>query len=259
MKVPDEITVANRAHWEVQVLKKNGFTVPWLDLNSNDIQLYAEDQLDPVPYDLYQIYPAYLLKDVAHKDVLCLAAGGGQQSAVFGLLGARVTVIDFTQGQLDGDITAARHYGYPVETLCANIRNLAEIEDASFDLVYQGPSMSWVPSVHEIYKGVSRIIRPGGQYRVDFGNPANHFWEWDGECYRVTEPYSERIFRYSDGAFDFRHYLSDIFNGLVDNGFRIERVEERSWTQPDIEAAPGSWTHEMAYNVSFAVVAEKEI
>ena len=255
----DEITVANRAHWEVQVLKKNGFTVPWLDLNSNDIQLYAEDQLDPVPYDLYQIYPAYLLKDVAHKDVLCLAAGGGQQSAVFGLLGARVTVIDFTQGQLDGDITAARHYGYPVETLCANIRNLAEIEDASFDLVYQGPSMSWVPSVHEIYKGVSRIIRPGGQYRVDFGNPANHFWEWDGECYRVTEPYSERIFRYSDGAFDFRHYLSNIFNGLVDNGFRIERVEERSWTQPDIEAAPGSWTHEMAYNVSFAVVAEKEI
>ena len=255
----DEITVANRAHWEAQVLKKNGFTVPWLDLNSNDIQLYAEDQLDPVPYDLYQIYPAYLLKDVVHKDVLCLAAGGGQQSAVFGLLGARVTVIDFTQGQLDGDITAARHYGYPVETLCANIRNLAEIEDASFDLVYQGPSMSWVPSVHEIYKGVSRIIRPGGQYRVDFGNPANHFWEWDGECYRVTEPYSERIFRYSDGAFDFRHYLSNIFNGLVDNGFRIERVEERSWTQPDIEAAPGSWTHEMAYNVSFAVVAEKEI
>ena len=57
----------------------------------------------------------------------------------------------------------------------------------------------------------------------------------------------------------FRHYLSDIFNGLVDNGFRIERVEERSWTQPDIEAAPGSWTHEMAYNVSFAVVGEKEV
>ncbi len=254
----DEITVANRAHWEAQVLKKNGFTVPWLDLNSNDIQLYAEDQLDPVPYDLYQIYPAYLLKDVAHKDVLCLAAGGGQQSAVFCLLGARVTVIDFTQGQLDGDITAARHYGYPVETLRLNIRDLSEIGDASYDLVYQGPSMSWVPSVHEIYRGVSRIIRPGGRYRVDFGNPANHFWEWDGECYRVTEPYAERVFRYPDGAFDFRHYLSDIFNGLVDNHFRIERVEERSWTQPDIEAAPGSWRHEMAYNVSFAIVAKKD-
>ena len=92
-----------------------------------------KDQLDPVPYHLYQIYPAYLLRDVADKDVLCLAAGGGQQSAVFGLLGARVTVIDFTQGQLNGDITAAKHYGYPVETIRANIRDLSEIQDASFD------------------------------------------------------------------------------------------------------------------------------
>ena len=255
----DEITIANRARWEAEVLKKGGFTVPWLDLDRADILKYAEDRLDPVPYDLYQIYPAYLLRDVAHKDVLCLASGGGQQSAVFSLLDACVTVIDFTQGQLDGDITAAKHYGYSVETVCANIRNLSEIEDASFDLVYQGPSMSWVPSVHEIYSGVSRIIRPGGQYRVDFGNPANHSLEWDGEFYRVTEHYTERIYRYSDGAFDFRHCLSDIFNGLVDNGFRIERVEERSWTQPDIGAAPGSLAHEMAYNVSFAIVAKKEI
>ena len=255
----DEITIANRARWEAAVLKKNGFTVPWLDLDRDDILQYAEDQLDPVPYHLYQIYPAYLLRDVARKDVLCLAAGGGQQSAVFGLLGAHVTVIDFTQGQLDGDITAAKYYGYHVETRRLNMRDLSAIEDASFDFVYQGPSMSWVPSVHEIYRGVSRIIRPGGQYRVDFGNPANHFWEWDGEFYRVTEPYSERVYRYPDGAYDFRHYLSDIFNGLVDNGFQIERVEERSWIQPDINATPGSWTHEMAYNVSFAVVAKKAV
>ena len=256
----DEITVKNRAHWEAEVVRKNGFTVPWLDLNKDDILKYAEGRLDPIPDDLYQIYLAYLLKDVADREVLCLAAGGGQQSAVFGLLGASVTVIDFTQGQLDGDITAAKHYGYPIETLRLNMRDLSAIEDASFDFIYQGPSMSWVPSVHEIYKGVSRIIRPGGWYRVDFGNPANHFWEWDGEFYRVTEPYAERVFRYpEDGAFDFRHYLSDIFNGLVDNGFRIERVEERAWTQPDIDATPGSWAHEMAYNVSFAVVAEKEV
>ena len=255
----DEITIANRAHWEAEVVKKNGFTVPWLDLEKDDILQYAEGQLDPIPYHLYQIYPAYLLRDVAHKDVLCLAAGGGQQSAVFGLLDARVTVIDFTQGQLDGDITAAKHYGYPIETIRANIRDLSAIKDTSFDLVYQGPSMSWVPSVHEVYSGISRIIRPGGRYRVDFGNPANHALEWDGEFYRVVEPYSERVYKHPSGAFDFRHYLGDIFNGLVDNGFQIERVEERSWTLPDIAATPGSWTHEMAYNVSFAVVAKKDV
>ncbi len=254
----DEITIANRAHWEAEVLRKGGFTVPWIDLDRDDILKYAAGQLNPIPYHLYQIYPAYLLKDVANKKGLCLAAGGGQQSAVFGLLNAHVTVLDFTQGQLDGDIAASKHYGYPIETLRLNIRDLSAIEDTSFDFVYQGPSMSWIPSVHEIYKGVSRIIRPSGWYRVDFGNPAMHALEWDGEFYRVVEPYSERVYRHSDGAFDFRHYLADIFNGLLANGFRIEHVEERPWTQPDIDAPPGSWAHEMAYNVSFAIVAKKE-
>ena len=255
----DEITIANRTHWEAEVLRKGGFTVPWLNLDRDEIQKYAEGQLDPIPHHLYQVYPAHLLKDVAHKDVLCLASGGGQQSAVFGLLDANVTVIDFTQGQLDGDIAAAEHYGYEVKTLCLNIRDLSAIEDASYDFIYQGPSMSWVPDVHEIYEGVSRIIRPSGWYRVDFGNPANHFLEWDGEFYRVAEPYTERLYKHADGAFDFRHYLGDIFNGLLDNGFLIERVEERSWLPPDVEATPGSWTHEMAYNVSFAIVAKKEM
>ena len=255
----DEITLANRERWEAEVRKKGGFTLPWLDLDSADILKYVEDRLDPVPYHLYQIYPAEILRDVAGRDVLCLASGGGQQSAVFGLLGANVTVIDFTQGQLEGDIAAARHYGYPIKTICANIRDLSEVEDASFDLVYQGPSMSWVPSVREVYSGVSRIVRPGGRYRVDFGNPANHALAWDGDSYTIVEPYTTRVYRHPDGAFDFRHYLSDIFNGLVEHSFRIARVEERSWTLPDLEAPPGSWAHEMAYNVSFAVVAEKEI
>ncbi len=254
----DDITVANRAHWEAEVAQKGGFTRPWLDLNRADIRKYAEGALEPIPDSLYQMYPAFLLKDVAAQDVLCLAAGGGQQSAVFGLLGANVTVIDFSEGQLTGDTAAAAHYDYPIKTICANIRDLSAIPDATFDLVYQGPSMSWVPSVQEVYRGVSRILRPGGRYRVDFGNPAMHFLQWDGQHYRITAPYTERFYRHASGAYDFRHSLSDIFNGLLEHRFRIAHVAERSWTPPDVTAAPGSWAHEMAYNVSFAIVAEKE-
>ena len=68
--------------------------------------------------------------------------------------------------------------------------------------------MSWVPSVHEIYTGVSRIIRPGGWYRVDFGNPANHSLEWDGEYYRVKEPYSERVIGIQMGRMTFGTILA---------------------------------------------------
>ncbi|MEM6769199.1 MAG: class I SAM-dependent methyltransferase, partial [Bacteroidota bacterium] len=37
------------------------------------------------------------------QNILCLAAGGGQQSIAFALLGAKVTVVDFSQVQLEKD------------------------------------------------------------------------------------------------------------------------------------------------------------
>ena len=40
-------------------------------------------------------------------DVLCLAAGGGQQSVAFALLGANVTVFDLSETQLEHDRLAA--------------------------------------------------------------------------------------------------------------------------------------------------------
>ena len=83
------------------------------------------------------MYPPESLLGVKGKDVLCLASGGGQQSAVFGLLGANVTVVDLSQGQLDGDKTAAKHYGYSIQTVQADMRDLSCLSSDSFDLVHQ--------------------------------------------------------------------------------------------------------------------------
>ena len=44
-----------------------------------------------------------LIDKIAGKGVLCLAGGGGQQSAAFALLGAKVTVLDFSETQLERD------------------------------------------------------------------------------------------------------------------------------------------------------------
>jgi len=253
----DEIAAANRAHWEREVKRKQSFTVPWLDLNVETIQRYIAGQLEPVPSDLFVIYPTSILKDVAGKDVLCLAAGGGQQTAVLGLLGARVTSVDITAGQLEGDRTAAAHYGYEINTQRADMRDLSSLAADSFDLVYQGPSMSWVPDVCEVYAEVARILRPGGRYRVDFENPANHFIEWDGEAYRITQPYSERLLYPENGLYDYRHYMGDIFNGLIDEGLSLQELEERPYAKPDPDATPGSWDHLACYYVGFAIVAAK--
>jgi ubiquinone/menaquinone biosynthesis C-methylase UbiE len=210
------------------------------------------------------MYPVNVLADIEGQEVLCLASGGGQQSAVFGLLGARVTVVDLVEGQLAGDATAAAHYGYEVTTICADMRDLSCISEGVFDLVYQAPSMAYIPDVRSVYAEVSRVLKVKGRYRVCFTNPATEFvdWDsWDGEGYRITKPYSERIEQGGEdgatGSIQFRHTMADIFNGLIENGFSIQQVEDspKYFVQENAEAEPGGWEHWLTYVGGFAVVA----
>ena len=168
---------------------KGGFTVPWLDLETETVLQYANGQLEQVPETLFIIRPPGILANLSGKDVLCLASGGGQQSAVLSLLrcsgDGRGSYGRATRGRSRG---GAAHYCYDVTTIHADMRDLSDIADDSFDLVYQGHSMSWIPDVREVYAQVTRVLRSDGLYRVDFNNPGNHFLEWDGEAYRVTAP-----------------------------------------------------------------------
>jgi SAM-dependent methyltransferase len=257
--INDEVAIANEKLWEDEVKKGCGYTIPWLDLDISTLHRYIDGKREFVPDALTCMYPVSILADVADKDVLCLASGGGQQSAVFGLLGARVTVVDLAEGQLEGDRKAAAHYGYAVTTLHADMRDLSCLPDQAFDLVY-GTGLCFVPDVHQVYVGVARVLRTDGLFRVDSGQPSMHFTVWDGEGYRITKPYAERIDRRADGAIEFRHYMDDIFNGLLDLSFSIQRVCEAPYYKHLDPSAPlGSWSHEQAYVAGrFAIVARKD-
>lgn len=199
------------------------------------------------------IFPISILANVKSKDVLCLASGGGQQSAVFGLLGANVTVIDIAEGQFKGDKKAATHYGYTVKTIQGDMSDLSMLKDNSFDLVYQAPSMGYIPDIKKVYSEVARVLRRGGLYRADAGNPQVQFIDessWDGEGYHISVPYAvkEKQRAKDEEVLEYRHYLDEAFNGLIDCGFTIERVEEmpKGLYQSE-EDKPGSWGHSLRY------------
>lgn len=249
------------------VAEDNDFTRPWLNLNLTEVKQYAEGKLEKPPKPLDQMFPISVLANMKGKDVLCLASGGGQQSAVFGLLGANVTVIDIAEGQLKGDKKAADHYGYKVATIQGDMSDLSTLKDDSFDLVFQAPSMAYIPDVRKVYSGVARVLRSGSLYRVDAENPLSQFIEhesaWDGQGYRITTPYTiKEKKREGKEITEFRHYLEEIFNGLIENGFTIEHVEESPSyynlygdRQPP---KPGSWLHSELYiHGAFYVLARK--
>jgi len=167
----DEILRIVEQHWDSEVQAGCGYTVPVLTLTRELIEEYIADKRDELPDIEDAMAPRHLLEGMEGKDVLCLASGGGQQSAVFGLLGAEITVLDLCEGQLEADRAAAQHYGYEVNTVKGDACDLSCFADASFDLVYQAPSMGWIPDVRAVYRGVHRVQRLGGLYRVAMANP----------------------------------------------------------------------------------------
>lgn len=246
----DEIILRNQTDWDNNVECMDQYTVPWLNLDMDSLRLFAEGKLSgfhkpcgAIDIPMLKKIRNLLYGDLKGKKVLCLASGGGQQSAVFALLGAEVTVADISQGQLNGDIQAARHYGYEVKTVLCSMTDLSVLETESFDIVYQPVSICFVPDVLPVYQEVYRTLKYGGIYLVEHSNPAtypvdfdNDMDGWDGTGYRIATPYLGGAIRMdengkenmTDGEMtgEFRHLFLDIFCNLTEAGFHIRYVYE---------------------------------
>lgn len=254
----------NRRFWTRQVQEGNVYTRPWLDLDARLLLDWTEGRIDTLPEPYAYIYPRFLFQGVAGKDILCLATAGGQQSAVFGLLGARVTVFDLCEAQLEGDRAAAERHGYSVTLVQGDMRDLSAFPNGTFDLVCQEISLVFVPDVRPVYREVWRVLRPRGRYRVGHCNPATYAVapeSWDGHGYRIDTPYRGGPTPVAEGeAMETRHLLSDIFNPLADTGFRIEGVWEDPRHLVHREAAPGSYEHMLTMVGAYhAIVAAKPL
>jgi len=261
MKNPDRVAAANKARWEQVVREGAGSTRPYLDLDVEAFRAYREGETSRLPKRCDDPDNRAVMAAAKGRDVLCLAAGGGQQSALFALLGARVTVLDLCEGQLEGDRKAAAHYGYDVTTIQGDMRDLSGLPDNSFDLVY-GTGTCYIPDVRQVFAGVARVLRAGGLYRADFMNPYTEFvddTDWDGTGYRIAKPYGERKRHRPDGAMEFRNYLDEVFNGLLDTGFTIQRVFAAPPKLPSPEHRPGSYRHWAAFiSGGYTVLARKD-
>jgi len=179
---------------------------------------------------------------VRGKGVLCLGAGGGRQGPLLAAAGARVTVVDFSERQLDHDRREASTRKLDLKAVCASIDDLRMLESASFDVVVQPVSACYVPDVEKVYREVARVIRPGGLYVVQHKQPASL---QAGEELRLVQPYAEGVplpastaDHREPGVTEYVHTLEALLGGLCRAGFVIEDVSEPS--RADALAPKGS-------------------
>lgn len=258
----DEIVAFNRDRWNELAIGGVEYSLPALKLD----QAAAQQMIDPQS----------ALGEVADKSVLCLAAGGGQQSAAFSLLGAAVTVLDLSAVQLERDVLAARHYGYDVRCELGDMRDLSRFLGATFDVVWQAHSLNFVPDTGTVFAQVAHVLRPGGLYRLECTNPFIHgTWEssWTGKGDLLAAPYADGEILTSDshwkvvdeqgvarqivGPREFRHTLGTLINGLIAAHLQIRGLWED--TNGDAAAQPGSWQHFKTIGAPWiTILAQKE-
>jgi 2-polyprenyl-3-methyl-5-hydroxy-6-metoxy-1,4-benzoquinol methylase len=133
----DDVAKYNIERWQALAEANAVFTRPRLDLDKDSARQYLDSQ--------------GMLGDVAGKDVLCLAAGGGQQSVAFALLGANVTVLDISEAQLQRDTEAAVHYNVNLNVFQGDMRDLSHFNEDSFDIVWHPYSLNFVPDAHIVF------------------------------------------------------------------------------------------------------------
>jgi SAM-dependent methyltransferase len=243
----DEVAEYNVERWRALGERGALYTRPMLDLDAGKARAW----LDPFGW----------FGELQGRRVLCLAGGGGRESACFSLLGARVTVFDLSPEQLERDRLAAAHYGTHVETLRGDMRDLSALDADAFDLVWHPYSINFVPDPRAVFRQVARVIRPGGLYRLMCANPfvmGAGPRDWDGRGYALTREYMEGesvtnadepwVYEREPGepappSREYRHGLGTLLGGLAGQGFRLLRATEDVSTRPDPSAEPGTWPH----------------
>src|SRR5215218_4285915 len=163
----------NREAWDREVERGNEWTVP---VGPTVIEAARQGRWEivltetkPVPKDWFQ--------DLQGADVLCLASGGGQQAPVLAAVGAKVTVLDNSPGQLAQDRLVAESEGLNLRTVEGDMADLSLFADGSFDLVFHPVSNLFVPDVRPVWKEAFRVLRSGGALLAGFLNPVVYIFD----------------------------------------------------------------------------------
>lgn len=177
MKPIHPVVAFNKERWEELSGSNVKYAVPKFDLDQQSAKqmIDPEDQID----------------NFKGIKALCLSAGGGQQSAAFGILGAQVTVFDLSENQLEKDRQTAAHYNINVKTLQGDMQDLSIFKTESFDIVWLAHSINFVPDAKLTISEIARVCKVKGKVRLNFTNPYVHgVWAFPvGEGFLLSQPY----------------------------------------------------------------------
>jgi ubiquinone/menaquinone biosynthesis C-methylase UbiE len=182
--------------------------------------------------------------DVRGLRVAHLQCHIGTDSVCLAKRGASVTGLDFSPAALK----AARELAEELKRDCrfveGNVYDARALLDGEFDRVFvTWGAINWLPDIARWAKTVASILKPGGQLFLAEAHPTTLCFDWvDGQIapgFDLRTPQAQPIAEdlattYNDTqtqirstrTYEWMHALSDILNGLIAAGMRIDRFDE---------------------------------
>ena len=244
----------NRRAWDSLVRQRQRFTRPADDADFAN-PLAAVDGA------------GWLGASIAGLRVLCLAAGGGRQSALYAAAGAHVTVVDISPEMLALDRQVAAERNLEIRTVEASMDDLGMLSAGAFDIVIHPVSTCYVPDVSAVYREVACVTAPGGLYISQHKQPGSMQAGVRPSAggYELTEPYYRSgplppvvgSPHREPGTLEFLHRWEELLGGLCRAGFVIEDLLEPLHAEPD--ALLGSFAHRSRYVPPYVRVKARRV
>jgi len=177
--------------------------------------------------------PADWFPDLNGLDLLGLASGGGQQMPLFCAAGARCTVLDYSEKQLESERMVAKREGYEIDIVRADMTRPLPFADESFDVIFHPVSNCYIREVEPVWKECFRVLRPGGVLMAGLDNGVNFLFDESETVLTHGLPFDpledpalyEELMQGDDGV-QFSHTLEEQIGGQLRAGFALTDVYE---------------------------------
>jgi len=221
------------------------------DINSSVIDRWVEEDWEwgrPISHETYvkategewnvvltptKSVPKEWFPQFTGSKILGLAAGGGQQMPVFTALGAECTVMDYSQRQLDSELTVATREGYAIQIVKADMTQRFPFEDASFDMIFHPVSNCYIENVFHVWDECNRVLKKGGLLVAGMDNGINYVFDEEETTLKTPLPFNplrdSRLYQEcmdNDLGIQFSHTLEEQIGGQLKAGFILTDLYE---------------------------------
>ena len=165
--------------------------------------------------------------------VLGLASGGGQQMPIFSALGAKCTVLDYSEKQLQSEKEVAKRESYEINLVKADMTKPLPFEDEAFDLIFHPVSNCYIEDVVHVWKECYRILKKGGILLAGLDNGINFIFDDEEEKLMNKLPFNplkdKELYEKSlknDWGIQFSHTIEEQIGGQLQAGFILTDIFE---------------------------------